>query len=68
MEQDRKRVKCAVHLFLVDDGKILVEKRCNRDWCNNMYDVIAGHIPGGQDIISSMINIAKREVNIELRE
>lgn len=35
-----------VHLFLVIDGKILVENRKNREYCNGQYDVIASHILG----------------------
>ncbi len=38
MEPKRFMVRCAVHLFLVKDGKILVEKRKNRDdYCNNHF-------------------------------
>ncbi|MCI9063082.1 MAG: NUDIX domain-containing protein [Clostridia bacterium] len=68
MEPERYKVRCAVHLFLVKDGKFLVEKRCNREWCNGQYDVIAGHIPGGKDVVTSMIEIAKKEVNIDIKK
>lgn len=68
MEPERTKVKCAVHLFLIKEGKFLVEKRCNREWCNGQYDIIAGHILGGQDVLTSMINIAKREVDIDLKK
>lgn len=57
-------VRCAVHLYLIKDGKVLVELRKNRDYCNGQYDVIAGHIRGGLDIYDSIIFTAKREVNI----
>ena len=33
MEPKRFEVRCAVHLFLLQDGKILVEKRKNRSYC-----------------------------------
>lgn len=68
MEPERYKVRCAVHLFLIKDGKFLVEKRCNREWCNGQYDVIAGHIPGGKDVVTSMIEIAKKEVNIDIKK
>ena len=32
--EERFNLICAVHLFLVKDGKILVEKRKNRAYCN----------------------------------
>ena len=50
MEPKRFMVRCAVHLFLVKDGKILVEKRKNREYCNNQLDVIASHIIGNEQI------------------
>lgn len=68
MEPERKKVRCAVHLFLIKDGKFLVEKRCNREWCNGQYDVIAGHIYGKQDVVTNMIDVAKREVNINIKK
>lgn len=68
MEPKRFQLRCAVHLFLVIDGKVLLEKRCNRNYCNGMYDVIASHILGGEDAISAIIRTAKTEVNIDLNK
>ena len=65
--EERFNLRCAVHLFLVNDGKILVEKRKNRAYCNGQYDVIAGHIHGGCDVYDEMIAIAKKEVNIDVK-
>ena len=67
MEPKRFEVRCAVHLFLLQDGKILVEKRKNRSYCNGQYDVIAGHITGGSDVYDEMIKVAKKEVNIDVK-
>lgn len=67
MEPNRLLVRCAVHLFLIKDGKILVEKRKNRSYCNGQYDVIAGHIHGGCDMYDEIIKIAKNEVNIDIK-
>lgn len=64
MEPKRFTLRCAVHLFLVIDGKILVEKRKNREYCNGQYDVIASHILGGESAIDAIIRTAKTEVNI----
>ncbi len=61
------KLYCTVHLFLIKDGKVLVEKRQNRSYCNGQYDVIAGHITGGQDVYDEMIKIAKKEVNIDIK-
>lgn len=59
-------VRCAVHLLLIKNGKVLVELRKNRDYYNGQYDVIAAHLAGGLDIYDSIIFTAKREVNITI--
>ena len=61
-------VRCAVHLFLVKDGKILVEKRKNREYCNNQLDVIASHIIGNENAIDAIIRTVKMEVNIDIKK
>lgn len=65
--EERFNLRCAVHLFLVKDNRILVELRKNRVYCNGQYDVIAGHITGGHDVYDEMIKIAKKEVNIDVK-
>ena len=67
MEPNRFMVRCAVHLFLIKDGKVLVEKRKNRDYGNNEYDVIASHIIGNENAIDAIIRTAKVEVNIDIK-
>lgn len=67
MEPERYMVRCAVHLLLVKDGKILVEKRKNREYCDGQYDVIASHIWGNEDVYSAIIRTAKIEVNIDVK-
>lgn len=68
MEPERFMLRCAVHLFLLKDGKILVEKRKNREYGNNEYDVIASHIHGNENIIDAIIRTAKVEVNINIKK
>lgn len=68
MEPKRFTLRCAVHLFLIIDGKILVEKRKNREYCNGQYDVIASHILGGENVVDAIIRTAKTEVNIIIQK
>ncbi len=68
MEPNRFMVRCAVHLFLVKDGKILVEKRKNREYGDKQYDVIASHILGGESAVDAIIRTAKVEVNIDVKK
>ena len=68
MEPDRFLLRCAVHLLLVQDGKLLVEKRINREYGNNEFDVIASHILGGENAIDAIVRTAKTEVNIDIEK
>ena len=68
MEPERFLLRCAVHLFLLKDGKIIVEKRINREYENNKYDVIAGHILPNETIYEAIIRTAKKEVNIDIKK
>ncbi len=68
MEPNRFMLRCAVHLFLIKDGKILVEKRKDREYENNKLDVIAAHILGGESAIDAIIRTAKTEVNIDIKK
>ena len=67
MEPKKFMVRCAVHLFLIKDGKVLVERRMNREYCDKMYDVIASHIIGNESVIDAVIRTAKVEVNIDVK-
>lgn len=64
METKKFELRCAVHLFLIKDNKILIEKRCNREYCNGQYGVVASHILGGEDAVAAIIRTAKTEVDI----
>lgn len=68
MEPKKFMVRCAVHLFLIKDGKVLVERRMNREYCDKMYDVIASHIIGNESVIDAVIRTAKVEVNIDVKK
>lgn len=68
MEPKRFTLRCAVHLFLIIDDKILIEKRKNREYCNGEYDVIASHILGGENAIDAIIRTAKTEANIVIKK
>ena len=68
MEPDRFLRRCSVHLLVVQDGKLLVDKRINREYGNNEFDVIASHILGGENAIDAIVRTAKTEVNIDIEK
>ena len=67
-EPKKDDLKCAVHLFLIKDGKILIEKRKNREYCDNQYDVIATHLKDGEELLNAVIRAAKNETNIIVKK
>jgi ADP-ribose pyrophosphatase YjhB (NUDIX family) len=58
----------AVHLFLLRDEKILLLRRYNTGYEDGNYSVVAGHLNGGEKIITAAIREAQEEVGIEIQE
>lgn len=56
----------AVHLFLVKDDKILLLRRSNTGYEDEMYSIVAGHIDGDEDAKTAMIREAREEAGIEI--
>ena len=62
------QLKSAVHLFLIRDEKILLLRRYNTGWEDGNYSVVAGHLNGGEKVITAAIREAKEEVGVSIRE
>lgn len=56
----------AVHLFLIQDNKILLARRFNTGYEDGKYSVPAGHVDGDEPITLAMSREAKEEVGIEI--
>ena len=50
----------AVHLLLVKDDRVLLLKRYNTGYEDGNYSVVAGHIDGGEDLKTAMIQRGER--------
>jgi 8-oxo-dGTP diphosphatase len=54
------------HLFLVRDERLLLLKRCNTDYEDGKYGVIAGHMEDGETAREAICREALEEIGIEL--
>lgn len=64
----KKRYKfiVAVHLFLLNEGSILLMLRQNTGWGDGLFSVPAGHVDGGEKIKEAMIREAREEIGLNL--
>ena len=64
---DRFGVIPEVHLFLRNDDRLLLLRRCNTDYENGNYSVIAGGVEAGEEVTAAAIREATEEAGIDIR-
>ncbi len=66
---ERFKICVAVHLLIIKDNKILLERSINPD--KNLYGKLtipSGHIKAGENVVEAMKRKAKEELGIDLKE
>ena len=58
--------KCAVHIILIDNNKILLQKRNGTKLWPGYYALPAGHIDEGENQYDALVREAKEELGIEI--
>lgn len=63
---ERFRLRSAVYLILIQDGKVLLSKRKNTGWEDGNYTLVSGHLERGESVINAMVREAKEEAGINV--
>jgi ADP-ribose pyrophosphatase YjhB (NUDIX family) len=63
---ERFKLVPEAHLFLVRDARILLLRRCNTDYEDGKYSVIAGHMDGAETAREAICREAQEEAGSEL--
>lgn len=67
--EERHKVRVAVYLLLINEGKILLQRRFNTGWNDGNYTIGAsGHMEKGESIMQAMVREAQEETGIDLKE
>lgn len=62
----KERFKCAVHMIIKCDDKILVQKRKNTCLWDGYYSLPAGHIEEGENQYEALFREAYEELGIKI--
>jgi 8-oxo-dGTP diphosphatase len=57
-------VKSAVHLFIFENGKLLMSQRKNTGYMDGYFSLVAGHLEGNEMVIDAAIREAHEEIGI----
>jgi 8-oxo-dGTP diphosphatase len=63
---DRFAVVAAVHLLLIEDGKVLLARRANTGYEDGRWSVPAGHLDGGETVRGAALREAVEEIGVLL--
>lgn len=66
MTKTRFSIPAAVFLILKKDDHVLLMRRQNTGWHDGDFDFVAGHIDGGESLITALAREAKEEMGIDI--
>lgn len=58
--------RSAIHLFFIDDDRVLLSLRANTGYMDGHYSVIAGHIEPGETVLQAGVREAAEEISVAI--
>lgn len=68
MQKDRYKLVTLAGLFLRKDNEILLQKRCNNEYCSKLYAIPGGSVEAGESVLETIVREADEELGITLLE
>lgn len=68
MQTEKFKLRSAVYLLPIKDGKVLLSRRFNTGWMDGKYSLIAGHLDGNETVFEAMIREAFEEAKIVINK
>jgi len=62
----RNKVLVAVHMFFIQDGKVLLLRRYNTGYQDGQYSVVAGHVDAGETVTQAAVREAAEEAGVTI--
>lgn len=64
---ERHKLKIAVYLILIKEGKVLLLRRCNTGWQDGNYSLPSGHVDPDETLVDALIRESEEEIGIILK-
>lgn len=64
---ERFKIITAVHLILIENESVLLQRRYNTGYEDGNYSVVAGHVEKNEDVIQAMQREALEETGIKIK-
>ncbi len=63
----RFKLIVAAYLILIEDGKILLQRRQNTGYADGNYSLPAGHLEDNESITQALVREIKEEIDLDLK-
>jgi 8-oxo-dGTP diphosphatase len=67
MSDKRFTLPAAVFLILVKGDRVLLARRAYTGWHDGDFDLVAGHIDGGESLRTALVREAKEEIGVTIK-